>query len=235
MISAGLGIYTLSDAARLIAADRQKVQRWLFGHSYSRHKDGKVVNKQSAALWNPTYSDSGLAEQVIGFQDLLELRVVHEFVRHGVPLGVVRKCLTAAAEMFGADHPFTRRRFVTDGETIYQDAVRSGTEEGEMLDLKRRQYAFREIIKDALYSGIEYEGSFARRWYPEHRSQTIVIDPELQFGHPVLVESGVPTASVYASYLAENKSKEVVARLFEVPANHVAAAVRFEEKLRLVA
>ncbi len=235
MTSPGLGVYTLSDAARLVAADRQKIQRWLYGYVYSATQNGQAISHQSPALWVPTYSGSGLVERVIGFQDLLELRVVHEFVRHGVPLSVIRRCLKAAKDLFGADHPFTRRRFITDGRTIYQDAMRSGEEEGEILDLKTRQYAFREIIKDSLYSGIEYEGSFARRWYPEPRSHTVVIDPELQFGHPVIAESGVPTDSLYASYLAEGKSKEIVAKLFEVPLGHVTAAVRFEEKLRQAA
>jgi len=122
---------------------------------------------------------------------------------------------------------------VTDGETIYQEALRAGAadDEAEVLDLRTRQYAFREIIKDSLYSGIEYDDGFARRWYPEPRSRTVVIDPVIQFGHPVVEESGIPTASLYASYLAEDKNKAVVARLFEIPPKQVESAVRFEEKL----
>ncbi len=125
------------------------------------------------------------------------------------------------------------RRFVTDGATIYQEALRAGAadDEPEMLDLRTRQYAFREIIKDSLYTGIEYDGGFARRWYPEPRSRAVVIDPVVQFGHPVVEESGIPTASLYASYLAEEKNKAVVARLFEITPKQVESAVRFEEKL----
>jgi uncharacterized protein (DUF433 family) len=104
-------------------------------------------------------------------------------------------------------------------------------DEAEVLDLRTRQYAFREIIKNSLYAGIEYEGGFARRWYPEPRSRAVVINPVLQFGQPVIEESGVPTASLYASYLAEDRNKAVVARLFEITPKQVEAAVRFEEKL----
>lgn len=231
----GLGIYTLADAARLIHGDTRSLQRWLYGYDYRGRKGESSVLRHSNALWSPQYQADDFHEKVIGFQDLLELRIVREFVRRGVPLLVVRQCLESAAEMFGADYPFTTRRFVTDGETIYQEAMRAGADEPEMLNLRTRQYAFREIIKDSLYTGIEYIGGLAKRWYPESRSRTVVIDPDVQFGHPVVAESGVPTASLYASYLAEDRNKSLVARLFEIAPRQVEAAVRFEEKLRQAA
>lgn len=228
----GLGVYTLADAARLIHGDTRSLQRWLYGYDYRGRKGEASVRRRSNPLWSPQYQADDFHEKVIGFQDLLELRIVREFVRRGVPLLVVRQCLESAAEMFGADYPFTTRRFVTDGETIYQEAMRAGADEPEMLNLRTRQYAFREIIKESLYTGIEYIGGLAKRWYPEPRSRTVVIDPVVQFGHPVVAESGVPTASLYASYLAEECNKSVVARLFEIAPRQVEAAVRFEEKLR---
>lgn len=233
MTQLGLGMYTLADAARLIHGDRRAIKRWLYGYDYSSRKGEDRVCRHSDPLWTPQYQADEFHEKVIGFQDLLEIRVVREFVLRGVPLLVVRRCLSAAAAMFDAEYPFTTRRFVTDGETIYQEALRAGSadEEAEVLDLRTRQYAFREIIKDSLYTGIEYDGGFAKRWYPEPRSRAVVVDPTLQFGQPVVEESGIPTASLYASYLAEGKSKAVVARLFEIPPKQVESAVRFEEKL----
>lgn len=231
----GLGMYTLADAARLIHGDTRSIQRWLYGYSYRGRKGEASVRRHSNPLWSPQYQSEDFSEKVIGFQDLLELRIVREFVRCGVPLLVVRQCLESAAEMFGADYPFTTRRFVTDGGTIYQEALRAGADEPEVLNLRTRQYAFREIIKDSLYTGIEYVDGFARRWYPEPRNRAVVIDPLVQFGHPIVAESGVPTASLYASYLAEDRNKALVARLFEIAPRQVDAAVRFEEKLRQAA
>jgi len=237
MTQLGLGMYTLVDAARLIHGDRRAIKRWLYGYDYTGHKGERRVRRHAGPLWTPQYQADDFHENVIGFQDLLELRVVREFVRRGVPLLVVRRCLEAATEMFGADYPFTTRRFVTDGETIYQEALRAGAdaEDAEVLDLRTRQYAFREIIKDSLYSGIEYDDGFARRWYPEPRSRAVVIDPVVQFGQPMVVESGIPTASLYASFLAEQRNKAMVAKLFEISPKQVESAVRFEEKLRQAA
>lgn len=228
-------MYTLADAARLIHGDPRAIKRWLYGYDRQKRKGDDLERRHSDPLWSPQYKADDFHEKVIGFQDLLELRIVLEFVQHGVSLPVVRQCLQTAAELFGVDYPFTAKRFATDGRTIYQEAVRVGAVEPEILNLRTRQYAFREIIKDSLYSGIEYAGGFARRWYPEPRSQAVVIDPVIQFGHPVVAESGIPTASLYASYLAEERNKGLVARIFEISTKQVDAAVRFEEKLRQVA
>lgn len=232
MSQAGIGVYTLAAAARLIHADRGAVKRWLFGYDYTRqHSDGRRQH-HSDALWTPQHSDAELGEKVIGFRDLLELRIVKEFVQHGVSLLVVRRCLEFAKAEFGmVDYPFTSQRFCTDGRTIFREVLRDG-QEPEILDLRSRQYVIREIIKPSLYSGIEYDGEMARRWYPEGRDRKmIVVDPKMQFGKPVLEDSGVPTEVLYAAYLAEGQDKAAVARIYEIPPRQVEAAVRFEEWL----
>jgi uncharacterized protein (DUF433 family) len=58
-----------------------------------------------------------------------------------------------------------------------------------------------------------------------------VLDPEVQFGAPIVAEAGIPTDTLYASFLAEGRDQVAVARIFDVPAKLVAAAVQFEEKL----
>lgn len=235
----GLGLYSLPDAAKLIRSEPRTIRRWLYGRSYTVRHGETRERHNIPPLWSPQYDRDELGEAVIGFQDLLELRVVQQFVAHGVPLQVIRRCLTTAREMFGGDHPLTRRRFVTDGATIFEDSIEAETRhaasDGELLDLRNRQYTFRTIIKDSLYAGIEYEDGQARRWYPETRSKAVVIDPARQFGHPVIEECGVPTASLYSAYLAEGEQKAAVARLFDVPVRHVEAAVRFEARLQAVA
>ncbi len=228
----GIGIYSLAEAARLIHAERRSLDRWMFGYDYRRKgADGDRHECHSDPLWQPQYEQQVAGEKVIGFRDLLELRIVREFVTHGVSMLVVRRCLDVAKELYGlGDFPLSTRRFCTDGKTIFQEVVREGTEP-EILDLRNRQYVIRDIIKPSLYAGIEYEGEFARRWFPNTGKRDVVIDPDLQFGKPVLHDSGVPTAAVYAAYLAEGRDAVQVARMYEIPKRMVDAAVKFEERL----
>lgn len=234
----GTGIYTLADAARLIRVPSRSIGRWLYGYDYSHQVQDVRHAYHSQPLWNPQYVAHDVGERVLGFRDLLELRVVREFVAHGVPLLVVRRCMETAKNMFGVDYPFTAHRFATDGRTVFADVLRDGTEK-EMVDLHKKQLVFREIIKPSLYAGIEYEGRYARRWYPEGgRNRSIVIDPQQQFGKPIVAGDSVPTEALFSNYVAEGGDKaaiDAVAKIFELPVKKVEAAIRFEKNLRQTA
>jgi uncharacterized protein (DUF433 family) len=58
----------------------------------------------------------------------------------------------------------------------------------------------------------------------------VVIDPDRQFGRPIVEREGVPTEVLSASFRAE-QSLDRVARWFEVEKSSVRAAVEFEEFL----
>jgi uncharacterized protein (DUF433 family) len=226
----GVGLYSLTDAARLIGAPRRQLKRWLFGYDYSHKSETTTKKYHSDPLWRTAFAGERDPELTIGFADLLESRVVNEFVRHGVDLQIVRRCLQKARELLGTQHPLTHSRFCTDGKTIYAEAL-ADMREQDLLDLRSSQFAFKEVIKPSLYAGIEYEGGLATRWYPLARNRSVVIDPDLQFGKPVLAEQGVPTAAVFASYQAEDEKRNVVARIFDITPAQVDAAVRFESSL----
>jgi uncharacterized protein (DUF433 family) len=230
----GTGIYTLAEAAQLARAPVARINRWLYGYRYSSVHNDVAQHHHSDPLWEPQYSPAYLGEKVIGFQDLLELRVVNEFISNGVPLIVVRRCLEAAKALFSNPHPLTASRFATDGKTIFADIVRDG-QEPEMVDLRGKQIVFRDIIKPSLYAGIEYQGEFARRWFPNGTKNQVVIDPEQQFGKPLLTDIGISTEAIYANYKAEGEDKaatSMVARIFDINIRKVEAAIKFETDLR---
>ena len=223
----GAGIYSLGQAARLIGADRRAIRRWLLGYDY-RYRGEK---RHSQPLWRAQFSDEDLPFPVIGFYDLLELRLVNAFAQHGVALQTIRATADFARSLFATDYPLTSKRFLTDGRRIFLEALEQ-TGEIRLLDIPRQQFVFREIIRPTLYAGIEYENERARRWYPMGSDRkAIVLYPAVQFGTPVVEKAGIPTDTLYASYLAENRDRRAVARVFDIPARLVDAAVRYEEKL----
>lgn len=237
MSDLGLGMYTLAEASKLLGGvEVRSLNRWLYGYSYGRSVDG-ANRPYSEPLWQPQYHPDEYGEKVIGFHDLLEVRMVREFVRAGLSLLFVRHCLERARRMFGAQYPLSTQRFVTDGETIMHEARQAANEEedGRLLDLRTMQYKFKAIIKPSLYAGIEYLGLEARRWYPDGARAPIVVDPAVNFGHPIVRNTGVPTETLFATYLAEGKDRARVARLYEVSPQEVTAAVKFESRLRKAA
>ena len=221
----GVGSYTVQEAARLIRTPAINISRWMKGYSYRRR--GEVYT--SPPLWQiqwPT-SDDGSIE--IGFRDLIELRFVKVFTEAGVGLLAIRNCLNFARELVRDDHPFSTRRFRTDGKTIFLESAKHASDDKEMLDLKRRQHVFGQII-ERTFKDLDIEADAVARWRPFNGKDSIVIDPNRSFGQPIAADLGVPTIVLAQAVEAEG-SQERVARLFEVSLAAVKDAVRFESTL----
>lgn len=217
----GVGVYTPSEAALYTGIAAKDIRRWLFGY--------KADGVDHSGLWLPELGVND--EKLLGFHDLLEIRFVHAFRKHGVSLQAIRAASRQAKEIFNQHYPFTCRRFQTDGRSIFA-TVFDETGDEAILDLAKRQYAFRQVIAPALYEGIDYTGEGkAQRWYPVKRSKAIVLDPNRNFGKPVLSSTGVDTASIYQAYLAEGQDAKRVAVIFEIPTAAVDAAVTYEHRI----
>jgi len=225
----GTGLYPLSRAARLVGAESRTVRRWLKGYSW-KYGDGRKV---SGPLWALQYAgDEEFGdEQILGFHDLLELRTVARFVEQGVSLQVIRATIDVARETLG-DYPLHSRRFVTDGKKIFLEAVERAGEDPKLLDVRKRQFAMDAVIRPSLLEGIEYgANASALRWFPVPKKRLVVLDPQVQFGQPIVAEGGVPTDTLAAAFKAEGENVDRVARLYRVKPQEVKAAVAFEQKL----
>ncbi|WP_325546103.1 DUF433 domain-containing protein [Ramlibacter sp.] len=222
-------MYPLARAARLVGEEPRTVRRWLKGYTW-KYRDGR---RASGPLWDLQFADDEQLgeERVLGFRDLLELRVVARFVQHGLSLRLIRETIQVAREYFG-DYPLHSRRLVTDGRKIFLEAVRRSGDDPTLLDVRGRQFAIDAVIRPSLIEGIEYDrDAHALRWYPVPKRRLIVLDPQVQFGEPIIADAGVPTDTLRDAYLAEGKSVGRVARLFRVSPQAVQAAVAFESRL----
>lgn len=221
----GVGLYTLPEASALTGIQTAAIRRWAFG--YESRSDGDVI--QHPPVWMPQLS--GYETRALGFLDLLEVRFVAAFKQHGVSLQAIRAASRFAREYFQSSHPFACKSFKTDGRSIFAEVIeKERLEDDVLIDLVKRQYAFREVISPSLYRGIQYgEEGRPLSWRPGG-SRHIILDPNRAFGKPIDSESGVPTEVIYHSFLAEG-DVETVARIYEVKARAVRDAIAFEERL----
>lgn len=219
----GVGLYTASEAARLLKLPRQKVRRWLGGYDYT-HRGERL---RAAPLWAPQLPklDDHLG---LGFLDLMQLRVVASFVMQGVSLQAMRLALVRAAEFLGHDHPLTAARFKTDGRRIFLE-IADETGEEKLYDLARRQYGFHQVIAPS-FKDVDFEADVMARWWPMGRRHHVVLDPQRSFGAPIGVRSGIPTATLAAVAEGEG-SDRAVTRWFPVSEREVRDAIEFERHL----
>jgi uncharacterized protein (DUF433 family) len=240
-IPLGIGFYAVPEAARLLRMPPANIRRWLSGYSYSRGGKRHLVS----ALWQPQLPAFG--EHIeLGFRDLIELRFVHAFAKEGVGLKTIRHCLEYARQCVNDSHPFSTRWFRTDGRTIFLESIERAVvevdtnaddtspralanEKRQLLDLKKRQYVFRDLIAQT-FKDLDLDDSIVTRWRPYRGKSSIIIDPRRAFGQPIAAEAGVPTATLNEAVEAE-RSVARVAYLYNVAPGTVRDAVQFETGL----
>jgi uncharacterized protein (DUF433 family) len=219
----GIGFYSANEAARLLDTPVRNVRRWLGGYSYKQGNDVFHVEP----LWTPQLPTHDHNIE-LGFRDLIELRFVKEFIKVGLGLKTVRHCLDYARECVNDEHPFSTRRFQTDGRTIF---LESATVAGDptLLDLKDKQYTIKAVI-ERTFKDLDIEEDSVKRWRPYKGKSSIIIDPSLVFGQPTTAIYNVPTIALAQAVAAEG-SEKAVSLLYEVPISVVRDAVAFEEML----
>lgn len=91
----GIGLYTFHEAALLTRIPLRDLRRWLRGYSYRDKKHGPV---SVGPLLETELADNSL--DGVSFHDLLEVRFVHAFRKHGVGLQAIRLRQRACARAF---------------------------------------------------------------------------------------------------------------------------------------
>ncbi|RWX74426.1 hypothetical protein EPK99_24905 [Neorhizobium lilium] len=220
----GIGLYTPAEAGRLLHVPSAKISRWLNGHT--------LKGREYPALWTPSVQLNDSDRTILGFRDLMEIRVADAFIRAGVSSIQVRAAINYAREILGEQYPLSAERFRTDGRSILlrvfeKDA--DGVERERLLNLFRRQYEFKEII-DPLLKTVDFDDHGSPKlWYPAGRRVNIIIDPLRAFGQPIDGVTSVPTTVLATS--ASEFGIEETSIAYDVPESSVRRAVEFEHSL----
>lgn len=216
--------YTIATTSRLTGITRWSVKRYLRGYDYKITKE--AIDKRH----RPPVVEQSEESIYASFLDLIDLLFVKEFLKRGFTLQYLRRALAEAKHYLGTDH-FARSAFYTSKDRI----ILKLPQDGALLALMTGgQLAIPEIAKK-LSQRLEFEDitgyGFARRWYPKGKKGLIVIDPQISFGRPTLIGTGISTANIYDLYLGENKNLSTVSRWFDIPAPEIKTAVQFEHSL----
>jgi uncharacterized protein (DUF433 family)/DNA-binding transcriptional MerR regulator len=218
----GVGVYSIPEAARLTGVSSSRIRRWLRGYSFTSGGAART----SPPLWQRQLASED--SLVLSFRDLLEVRFVDAFRRHGVSWKSIRMAAECAAEIVHDSYPFSTRRFKTDGRSIFAEILQETGDES-LLDLVKSQYEFKSIVEPFLFEGLEFSalGIEPVRWWPLGMNRRVVIDPERSFGQPIVDPESVPTRVLASAFRAEG-SIQAVARWYEVDLKSVEDALEFE-------
>ena len=213
----GIGLYTPSEAARLIDVPAPKLIRWLKGHD--------AGGQHYEALWDPEI-DLGDDKIYLSFRDLLEARVASAFINKGLSPQKVRLAITIARDVVG-ERPLSTSWLKTDGRAVFLKVVRETGCEPDLMNLFSRQYAFDAVVDQSLRD-VEFKGPVPNVWWPLGRRSGILLDPQRSFGQPIERETSIPAEALANAVRAEGSVK-AAARAWDASIPAVRRAVRFQQ------
>ena len=150
----GVGLYQPYDAARYMGINPVRATRWAYGYKPHENRQPPVFNR--------AFAGEG---RVLSFLDMIELKLIAMFRKHGVSMKTIREAAAWAERTYGTSHPFTLRRFDTDGKNIF--ATMRSTDEQIMAELPKAQNVFEEFVRP-FFVNLDWTGDDqVLRYYPE--------------------------------------------------------------------
>ncbi len=207
----GSGIYTISDAARILQLPAHKVRRWLTEYWNKRFGDEKT-----------SYSWGAGGDKAFSFLALMEFYVFYQLKNAGLSTIKILEAHGRLASLLRTHFPFASATLLTDGGSIL---LKLG--DGSLIDVKPGfQFYLKEII-EPFCQKIEFGAdNLAQRFYPLGKEKGIVVDPRHQFGQPTIVGTNLLPYTIWNHHLAGEKST-FIARIFEISEPQVKTAIEY--------
>jgi uncharacterized protein (DUF433 family) len=214
-----IGTYTPTEAAHYLHVKLSTLRAWLFGQKYG----GK-------GYFRPVIKVADTSDRLLSFNNLIEIHVLAAIRKvHEIPLPKIRRGLSFVEKKLGSTRPLLKREFLTDGLDLFVD------HSGVLLNVtKSGQSEFRETVERFLERVERNPKGIPIKLFPFSRhagvedARTIVIDPSVAFGRPVLVGTAVPTSNVFERFAAGEPIDEL-AQDFKVDKSLIEEAIRCEQ------
>jgi uncharacterized protein (DUF433 family) len=220
--------YRSAEVAHILGLPYGTVQAWCFGHDYRHRRDGS--RKLFARVIDP--ADEKL--RLLSFVNLCELHLLGVIRRHHrVQLPQVRAAVQYMRDKLGEDRPLASGTFRTNGVDLFVEHA------DELLNVsKQGQLALRDDFERAL-DRVDFAGDSQRpvRLFPftrppsrqESQPKTVLIDPALSFGRPVLDGAFVRTEVIESRFQAGDSIADM-ALDYGVDSSNIEEALRFEQR-----
>ena len=168
--------------------------------------------------------------------NLVEVHVLDAIRReHKIPLEKVRRALNYLSKQLPSLHPLADRDFETDGMNLFiqkVDELINLSQDGQLAMRALLEAHLRRIERDA--SGIPIKlYLFTRKGEPQE-PKAVVIDPQVSFGRPGLVGTGIATAIIAERYKAGESVEELAEDYGRTPLD-IQEAIRCELSIEVAA
>lgn len=212
--------YTLAEAARYVRLPVATLRSWALGREYPTAEGG--------GRFPPLIRPASPRPPLLSFANLIEAHMLRSLrTEHGVSVKALRTALVYAESALGIDRLLLRPEPRTDAGRMFLGRY------GELIELSASgQLAMRRLLEEHL-KRVEWDASnFPVRLYPfvfdgSTKERSIVIDPRIAFGRPVVLRSGVSTL-VIAERIDAGETVRDIAADYDLDSSEIEQAALYE-------
>jgi len=215
-----LPAYTLSEAARYVRLPSATLRSWVLGRQYP--------TAEGSGQFPPLLRPASQRPLLLSFSNLIEAHVLRSLrTEHAVSVNSLRKALTYAEKILGIDRLLLRPELCAEPGKIFLDRY------GELIELSASgQLAMRRLFNEYLKRIDWGTSKFPIRLYPflfaaPSEQRSIVIDPHIAFGRPVLAGKAIKTSTI-AERIDAGESVTDVAADYDLGPSDVEQAILYE-------
>jgi uncharacterized protein (DUF433 family) len=207
----GEGIYTAADASRVFKIPYTKTKYW-FSY-YAKNKLSEEIGYQ--------YHFSIKNIVAVNFLTLIEMYVFFCLKDKGLKTSVIVNAHTNISKLLNTPYPFAKQDLYTNGKDLL-----FGIDDLVVSTDKRHQVLIWEALCP-FFEKITYgEKKLALKFYPLGQQRTIVVNPENQFGQPIIDGTNILSQTISSLY-AGGESIQNIKTLYNITDQNVVDALDF--------
>lgn len=210
--------YTVPEAARYLRIPLPTIRSWVMGRDYPR--------RAGMARFRPVIVTPKDSSHRLSFRNLVELAALRALrTEHGLKLSAVREALQFAEKKLGTDAPLASRElFASAGELFLQRY-------GQLINLNRAGQLGIWAVLQGLMRRIKWDDRLPVSFFPpvpnRPESQSVMLDPTVSFGRPVLARLGI-TTSVIVDRINAGEQPAAVAKDYGATQDEIMDALAYE-------
>lgn len=207
----GQGVYTAADASRILKIPYPKANYWF--KYYAKNRLSKSVDY--------IYHFEIKKVIAVNFLTLIEMYVFYTLKEKGVKANKIIEAHTMMSQFLGTAYPFAKQDIFLDNRSLL-----FGTEDSLVTADKHLQTVIVQVLKKFISKVQFNDDRIAKKYYPLGKDRSVVVNPENQFGQPIIDGTNILAETIY-SLSRGGDSPEFIAKLYDITVNQVEDAIEY--------
>ena len=208
----GDGIFTTVEISHILKIDKRSIRYWV--KNYLKSKIAFYTNHDYV---KDVQSNTG----VLDFYSLIETFVFYQLRDKGFSSKKIISAHQSISKALSTPFPFANQKLLVSGGII----IFKHDEELLTAD-EHLQYSLKEIILHFAEKIDFGDNGLAKQFYPLGRDKSIVVNPDHQFGAPIISGTNI-TAQTLADLYSAGETKEFIANIYDLNVDVVDDAINF--------